>query len=261
MAWQDWITPVVGGALGLFGQKAASDSAQRASDASVAAAAIAADAAKFKPYGVTTGFGQSWFDTENNTAGYDLDPALAAYRDQLMSMGAEALPSSMDPTANAQQYYNEMQAMAAPGRQQQMQDMRQDVFGSGRLGMRLAGEAAGAGANAGMVNPDFFGMNASNAMADQQMQLLAREKSMAELDASINRGTGLFTSGFGVEELGMKPLGIGAEIGGRASTAGANAGQYLMGGAQGAAQANLASGLGWANTMKDMGLGLMKFRG
>lgn len=257
MAWQDWANL----GLGLLGQSKASSAAKDAANAQLEAAKIAADMSKFTPYGVTTGFGQSWFDEENQTAGYELDPALAAYRDKLMSMGAEALPSSMDPTANAQTYYDEMQAMAAPGRQQQMQNMRQDVFGSGRLGMRLAGEAAGAGANAGMVNPDFFGMNAANAMADQQMQMLARDKSMAELDAAINRGTGLFTSGFGVEELGMKPLALGAEIGGRASSAGANAGNYLMGGAQGAAQANLASGLGWANTMKDMGLGLMKFRG
>ena len=254
MAWTDWASL----GLGLLGQSQASNAAEAAGDKQLEAAKIAADMSKFTPYGVTTGFGSSWFDTENNTAGYELDPALAAYRDKLMGMGAEALPSTMDPTANAQNYYDEMQAMMAPARAQEQTQLQQNLFGSGRLGMRLAGEAAGAGAG-GMYQPDVLGYNKANALADQSLAQQARQQSMNELDAAIARGTGLFTSGIGVEELGMKPLAIGAELGGRASSAGANAGQYMMGGAQGAAQANLASGMGWANTMKDMGLGLMQF--
>lgn len=102
----DW-GGLISAGLGLFGQREASDAAGDAAQAQVTAAAIAAEAGKFKPYGVTTGFGSSWFDPEAGTAGYDLDPALAAYRDKLMMMGAEGLPgmptSEQDAAAAYQQ--------------------------------------------------------------------------------------------------------------------------------------------------------------
>jgi len=94
--------------------KAASDIENAASDASaasIAAAAIAADAAAFKPYGVTTGFGTGYFDPENQTAGYQLDPALAAYRDELFGLGTQALPTSIQgPQAAGLQYFQDLQA-------------------------------------------------------------------------------------------------------------------------------------------------------
>lgn len=256
MAWQDWASL----GLGLLGQSKASSAAKDAANAQIETAKIAADMAKFTPYGVTTGFGTSYFDDKTQTAGYQLDPALAAYRDKLMGMGAEALPGTMDPTANAQQYYNEVQQMLAPQRAQEQTQLQQNIFGSGRLGMRLAGEAAGAGAG-GMYQPDVLGYSKAQELANQQLAQQARAQSMAELDASIARGTGLFQQGLGVEQLGMTPLTLGAEIGGRASTSGANAGQMLMQGGLGAAQANLAAGVGWGNTLGDMGIGLMKYGG
>ena len=254
MAWTDW----AGLGLGLLGQSKASSAAKDAANAQLESAKIAAEMSKFTPYGVTTGFGSSWFDADTQTAGYELDPALAAYRDKLMSMGAEALPGTMDPTANAQMYYDEIKAMQEPMRQQEQAQLQQNMFGSGRLGMRLAGEGAGAGAG-GMYQPEVLGYNKANALADQALAQQARTASMAELDAAINRGTGLFTSGMGVEQLGLTPLELGATIGGRATAAGQQAGAQLMAGGQAAAQANLASGMGWSNTMKDLGLGLMQF--
>jgi len=58
----------------------------------------------------------------------------------------------------------------------------------------------------------------------------------------------------------MSALQAGSELGGRATTAATNAGSMLMQGGLGAAQANLASGVGWMNTMKDFGLGMMKYK-
>ena len=256
MAWQDWAA-IGGGLLGSYmGGQAAGDAA----DAQIATSKIAADMAKFTPYGVTTGFGSSYFDTDTQTAGYQLDPALAAYRDKLMMMGSEALPQSMDPTANAQQYYNEFQDIMAPQRAQEQAQLQQNMFGGGRLGMRLAGEGAGAGAG-GMYQPDVLGYNRAQEMGNQQLAAQARQQSMAELDASIARGTGLFQQGFGVEELGFKPLTMGAEIGGRATSAGATAGNALLQGGLGAAQSNLAAGVGWMNTAKDLGMGMLQYGG
>lgn len=258
-----WFTDNIGGilsaGLGLFGQKEASDAAGDAAQAQVTAAAIAAEAGKFKPYGVTTGFGSSYFDPESGTAGYDLDPALAAYRDSLMQGSAASMPTDFDPTANADKYYSEMQAMMAPQRAQQAANMQQNMFGSGRLGMRLAGEAAGAGAG-GMYQPDIFGMNRANALADQQLAMQARTQSMAELDSAIARSQGMFTGAMGVEEMGLRPLEIGAALGGRQASAGANAGQALLTGATNAANANMAAGVGWGNTLADLGAKLGTFQ-
>jgi hypothetical protein len=131
----DWATGLVAGGLGLLGSSQARSAAKDAAAAQLEAAKIAADAAAFKPYSVTTGFGSSYFNPETQTAGYTLDPALEAWRDQMMGMGAQALPTSMDTSANAQQYYNEIQGMMAPQRQAENLQMQQDLFGSGRLGI------------------------------------------------------------------------------------------------------------------------------
>jgi hypothetical protein len=252
----DW-TSLIGTGLGLLGQSSANKAASQAAAAQLEAAKIAADAAAFKPYSVTTGLGTSYFNADDKTAGYTLDPALQAWRDQYMTMAAQAMPTSMDTTANAQQYYNEMQNMMAPSRQAENLAMQQDLFGSGRLGMRMAG--AGAGAGTGMVQPDVFGLNQSRALADQALAQQARSQAQTELDQSIARGTGLFQTGVGTEQLGLTPLELGATFGGYGSTAGANQANALMAGGLGAAQANLAAGLGTSNMMGQLGLGLMKY--
>ena len=176
-----------------------------------------------------------------------------------MSLGAQALPESVDTDAQAQQYMAELQAMQAPMRAQEDVNLRQSMFGSGRLGMRLAGEAAGAGTGGGMYQPDVLGQQKARELANTAMAQQARQQAMNELDASIARGTGLFQTGFGVEQLGMTPLSLGGEFGGLAGTAGAQQAQALLQGGLGAAQANLAAGVGASNTLGGLGLGLMKY--
>lgn len=248
---------IAGGLLGMFGQSSANKAAEQAAAAQLEAAKIAADAAAFKPYSVTTGLGTSYFDADAKTAGYQLDPALAAWRDQMMLAAGQAMPTSMDTGAAAQQYYDEMQAMMAPSRQAENLQMQQDLFGSGRLGMRMAG--AGTGAGTGMVQPDVFGLNQARAQADQALAQQSRAQAQTELDQSIARGTGLFQTGVGIEQLGLTPLELGGTFGGYGSTAGSTQANALLSGGLGAAQANLAAGLGTSNMMGQLGLGLMKY--
>lgn len=247
----------IGTGLGLLGTLKSGSAAKDAASAQLQAAQIAADAAAFKPYSVTTGLGTGYFNPETQTAGYTLDPALQAWRDQYMASAAQAMPSSFDTTANAQQYYNEMQAMMQPARQAENLAMQQDLFGSGRLGMRLAGEGAGAGS--GMVQPDVFGMNQARAQADQALAQQARAQAMTELDQSIARGTGMLQTGLGIEQLGLTPLEMGGTFGGYGSSAGSAQANALLQGGLGAAQANLAAGLGTSNMMGQLGLGLMQY--
>ena len=255
-----WLTPTVASiGLGLLGNYQARSAAQDAAEAQQRTAEAAAAMSEFKPYTVTTGFGTGFFDEESQKAGYVLDPTLQAYRDALMGLGAQALPEGVDPRAATQQYYDEMKAVQAPGQAAEDIAMRNRMFGTGRLGMRLAGEGAGAGVGTGMYQPDVLGVSQSRAMADQALAMQARQQAQNEMDAAIARGTGLFQQGFGVEQLGMSPLTMGAEFGGRASTAGANAASALLQGGLGAAQANLAAGLNTSNTLSGLGLGLLKY--
>jgi len=253
----DPLFAALGIGAGLLGQSQANKAAKEAAASQLEAAKIAADAAAFKPYSVTTGLGSSYFDAENQTAGYTLDPALAAWRDEYMKSAAQAMPESFDTTANAQQYYDEIQSMMAPQRQAENLAMQQDLFGSGRLGMRLAGEGAGAGS--GMVQPDVFGMNQARSQADAALAQQARAQAMTELDQSIARGTGMLQTGLGIEQLGLTPLELGGTFGGYGSSAGAQQANALLGGAQAAASANLAAGVGSMNMFKDLGLGLMSY--
>ena len=253
-----WLTAAATLGAGYLGSRAARSAAQEAAAAQQSIAEQAAEMSQFKPYTVTTGFGTGYFDEEAQRAGYELDPVLQAYRDELMTLGAGALPTDMDVGQRTAQYYQEMQDVMAPTRAKEDVALRQRMFGGGRLGMRLAGEAAGAGAG-GMYQPDVLGQQKARALADQALAMQARQQSQAEIDAAIARGTGLMQQAFGVEQLGMSPLTMGAEFGGRASQAGAAAASGLLQGGLGAAQANLAAGLNQANLYQNLGLGLMKF--
>ena len=255
----DNLGTIAGVGLGLLGQRSSEKAAKQAAQAQLTVGQQAAEAAQFRPYSVTTGFGTGYFDTDKQVAGYELDPGLQAYRDALMSLGAQALPEQVDTQAQAQQYMSELQAMQAPMRAQEDVDLRQRMFGSGRLGLRLAGEAAGAGTGGGMYQPDVLGQQKARELANIAMAQQARQQAINELDAQIARGTGLFQTGLGVEQLGMTPLSLGGEFGGMASSAGAQQAQNLLQGGLGAAQANLAAGVGAANTLGGLGLGLMKY--
>ena len=241
-------------AAGLYGGYQERKAAKEAAQATQFAAQQAADSATFKPYGVTTGFGTGFFDTDKGLAGYELDPMLAAYRDEMFQLGGRALPTvdQFDPAAASQQYYDEMQAIMAPPRAQERTQLQQDIFGSGRLGMRLAGEAAGAGVGSGMYQPDVLGYNKAQEMANQKLAMASREQAMSELDKAIARGTGLMQTGFGVEELGMGAMSAGAALGGKALEGGSARAAALLEGGQNAAAYNAKANTAYADALSGL---------
>ena len=150
---------------GYLSSQQASDAAKTAANAQIAAAKIAADAAKFRPVGVTTNFGSSKFGFDANgylsSAGYTLSPELQAQQNKLMAtapgllsqftnsqattapMGTAA--SSMmnlgnqylttSPQAQAAKYMAEQQALLAPSNQRDMADLQARLLSQGRLGV------------------------------------------------------------------------------------------------------------------------------
>ena len=245
----DWtqILPVVGSFLS---GSEASDAGDRAAAANIEAAKIAADAAAFKPYAVTTGFGTSYFDPSKSQAGYEMDPILKAFRDKYYGSAATFLDQlQTDPQAAAQQYYAQQQQLMAPEREAEDIALRQQQLQQGRIGLGISGQALGAGAT-GMVNPQQYQRDLARARADAQLAQQSRELAQADIDRLIQRGTGLFQTGLGVEEQALRPLTIGADIGSKQAVSGNQAAQALLAGGQAAATANLAGGLGRAQMLQ-----------
>lgn len=99
--------PIIGGITSLVGGQQSSNAAQSAAntsaDAQIRAAQIAAEASKFRPVGVTTGFGTSnyGYDTAGNltSAGYTLTPELQALRNQMLGQAGAYNPQQVGQAA------------------------------------------------------------------------------------------------------------------------------------------------------------------
>ena len=247
--------------LNLIGANQAQEAGRESAQATLEAAQIAAEAAKFKPYSISTGFGTSFFDEDKQEAGYTLDPTLQAFRNAMYGGAGEFMGQiQTDPNVAAQNYYNQQQGLMAGGRGAEDIALRQQQLQSGRIGLGLSGASQGAGAGTGYVNPEQYQRDLARAQVDAQLSQQSREMAQADIDRAIARGTGLLQTGLGIEEYGLKPLQIGADIGNRAATAGANQAQALLAGGQAAANANLAGGLAGAGMFGNLGASLMRQR-
>ena len=248
-----WLAAATIGAS-LLGGRAANKAAGRAADAQVQAAEIAAEAAKFKPYSITSGFGSSSFDTDKNTATYDLDPQLAAYRDQLYGLSQQGMGGiNLDTQQNAQDYYNQQQGLLSGGRGAEDIALRQQQLNSGRIGLGVSGAAMGAGAGTGYVNPEQYQRDLARGQVDAGMAANADTVARQQLDQDLNRYTSLFNVGTGVEQLGYNTMNTGADFGKAGAQAGAQAGSLLYGGMNDAAQSQLAGKLGQAKMVSSIG--------
>jgi hypothetical protein len=244
---------IMGGAS-LLGGMMASDAAGKSADAQLESARIAAEAAKFKPYSITSGFGKSFFDTNAGTAGYEIDPRLAAFRDQLYGQAEKTMAElgSTNPQVEAQKYVDQQMGLLAPTRQAEDMALRQKMLGGGRIGLGLSSGYVG-GEGSGLINPDQFGLNLARERANAEIGAAGTQYGQNIYDKLISRGTGLFTSGAGIEQLGMTPLTMGADIGKTGVAAGNTQAQALLQGGIGAANANLAGGLSQANMLSSAG--------
>ena len=70
---------------------------------------------------------------------------------------------NFNPEQAGQDLFNQRAALLQPQFAQQNAQAQEGMFGSGRLGLRLAGEGMGAGS--GMVSPDAFGVNQAQSQA------------------------------------------------------------------------------------------------
>ena len=97
-----------------------------------------------------------------------------------------------DLRAREQQILQEQTALLTPELERQRQQLRSDLFGSGRLGLQVSGEAVGAGEGTGMVSPDAytFGLAQSRALAELAPE--ARRLATAEQLQDYGIQTGIY---------------------------------------------------------------------
>jgi hypothetical protein len=232
-------------------QQAAKEQAQALNNLGAQAASMS----EFKPYSVTSGYGTGYFDTAKQQAGYQLNPVLEAFRNQFYGGAGNVLGQiNLDPTKAAEQYVTQQQALLQPTRQAEDIALRNQQLNRGRIGLGVSGTAMGAG-GAGMVNPEQYQRDLARARADQELAVRAQEYGQADIDRLIGRGQGLFQFGAGIEELGLKPLTLGADLGKAVSTAGASGAEGLLAGGLRAANANLLAGQQRANLYAGAGRG------
>ena len=215
-----WIAPAImaGGSLlgGVMQGDSASSAANTSAQAQLEAARIAADAAKFRPVGVTSRYGQSNFQTDANGnligAGYNVSPEYQAYQQQLSGLMGQQIQQGLgaqkqyaplqtaagglfnlgqqylaqSPQEAAQQYMQNQQALLAPSREQQSANLMNQLQNTGRTGLSVA---QGGGLMA--ANPEAAAL--ANARAMQDLQLAANAQQAGQQQTAF--GAGLFGTG------------------------------------------------------------------
>lgn len=267
---------------GLVQGNAARGAAQTSADAQIQAAKIAADAAKFRPVGVTTNFGASRFGYDANgnltSAGYALNPKLQAQQDQLMNMsggfldqygGTQAATApmaqasstmmglgnnylSITPQQQAAKYMAEQQALLAAPRANQLASIQERLNAQGRGGLAIGGNAGQFAAN-----PELAAYY--NALQQQDLGLAA-QATQGGMDYAkfgsgmVGAGGDMLKSMYGIQSEAYNPY--ATAIGGAAKLEGLGQNAMDMGiniGAKGTA-ATAQSGMLLGQGIKDAAL-------
>ena len=219
---------------GYLAGKSAVDAAQTSSDAQIKAAQIAADAAKFRPVGITTNFGSSNFtkDAQGNVtgAGYTLSPEMLAQQAKLMGVSEQALQQYLGaqgatapmgdaaqrmmtlgnsylattPQEQAAKYMAEQQALLATGRERDVNNMLTGEYNRGTYGLSVGGTSTGMNA----ANPRLEAM--FNAQRQQDLGLAAQATQggmdYAKFGAGMVGGGGdMLKSMYGVQSAAYDP--------------------------------------------------------
>ena len=249
MAWYDsLIAPAITAAGTIYAANQASGAQQNVAAANTAAAQQAAEAAAFRPVGVTTRFGSSGFQYDDQGrlvgAGYQVAPDIAAQREALLGLSGGALS----------------QAQAAQGLMPQYQQASQGLFNLGQQflptstaysaspeAMQYVNQLRGL---AGQVMPTSYDTSAAAQQYMQQQQGLLAPQREQQLAGIRNK----------LQQTGRSGLATGATAsggvaGGMAATNPEMAAYYNAIAQQDAQLAANAQQQARANLIQDIGLG------
>jgi len=191
--------------------------------------------AQFQPYtytsqvGTTTGkpVGSYGFNVESSidprltSLGYaGLQAAEPMFTGYLQEAGRQ-LPmfgGVDDGEKRARDIFATQSALLQPEFAQQRQQLQSNLFGSGRLGLQLAGETAGAG-NVGMVQPDAYGLGLAQSRALAELSSSARTQARGEQEQAYQQALSTFATNEAQRQQQAKNLlgGFQGSLGGFAS--------------------------------------------
>jgi len=201
---------VVGGVTNaLFGKGGAGTAGE-----AVARARELGKEAVFRPYTVTTGTGTAQYLGDGQFRSTLAQP----YQDILGTSlaGAGSLfeqAAAFDPTRRGQEVFAEQAALLQPEFQRQATELQSRLFGSGRLGLRLAGESQGLGTGSGMVSPDALGLGRAQQQTLAQIAAGARQQALGEQAQLQQLAGGMLQAGMGISglEQSLMAQGLDAE--------------------------------------------------
>jgi hypothetical protein len=217
----------IGGGLSLLGGSMQADATRSAgresAQAQLESARLAAEAAKFRPVGVTTRYGTSnfQFDPQGylSGAGYTVAPELRGYQDRLMGLterglgqaetgeamlrpnvgAAESLFNlgnqylAQTPEQTAQKYMESQYNLLAPSRERQYAQLQNQLFQTGRGGLSVGGTglrpSGGLGLSASQPELESY----YNSLNQQDLQLAQQAEQAGQQRTAF--GTGLFSTG------------------------------------------------------------------
>lgn len=232
-------------------------------NSNTAASQTAAQAAQFRPVGITNNFGTSNFAFDPTTgqmtsAGYQLSPELQSYQNSIMGNTRQGLNDvtniqnlgrqyiAQSPQAAAQDWMSKQQALLQPGNDRALAGVQNQLAQTGRTGLSVA-----QGGALGAANPEMQAYY--NALAQQNTGLASQAMQQGQNQVTFGQGLlqnayspfaqGLTTMG-AIEGLGQQPLELSASLAGRSATAGTNAGKYLQQAGQYNPTAQVLNGLG-----------------
>lgn len=223
---------VVGSLLGM-------DSGKKAGAQAVEAGEKYAKDVYFRPYTMTTGTGVTQYTPDSyesklNQPFYDAQSgALATSSNVFNQLQNQSIAD------RSSQIFKEQSALLQPEFQRQATQLQSSLFGSGRLGMRLAGQGAGAGS--GMVQPDAFGLAQAQQQTLGALAAGSRQQASDEYTALADVGLKSLAGSLGVSELEIQLMRAGLDAESARAMAAASAGQVGTSGYQANVQAGMAS--------------------
>lgn len=188
---------IVSGILG-------SNSTRKAATGAQATADRYAKDVYFKPYTMTSGYGQSTYNPETGATTTSLADPYAGMEQLGLASGTQSYLGAgnlmqqlggFDVGQRAADIYGEQAALLQPSFQQQGAQLQEQLVGSGRLGLKLAGGTVGAGG--GLVQPDAFGLNRAQQQTLAEVAAGARGQALGEMGQMADTATGLMSAGAG----------------------------------------------------------------
>lgn len=251
---------LVSAGLGLLGSYQAQRKLGEAQDSMRQAGDRAFKEGQYKPYGITSGAGTASF--KDGQASFNMDPRYRAQQEQMFGLGTSALNragGSYDDLAT--QMYNRQRNIGAGVREGEAQRLGESMFGSGTGGLRVSGEALGAGSGSGMLSPDGYGFAQAFAQQDAVDRNNAFAQAQQQRAADIAMGTGMFSQGQAMDDNALAMIGAGGQLGAQQSAANNAAMNNYMTGYSKAADFTAKRGQSMAGGLTGLGSSLGSFSG